>query len=262
MSEKIRKNIMRIILLLVIVYCSYILYNTKIKSVQEQNRELLKLEQRIENKDNKNEVKTSVDLSEIDLNIVGALYIPKINLRLPVYDSTVEDAIRKGIGILETTGTLKPKNNQDIVLTTHNGDDKRDLFMNLNKLEVGDSFYTKDIDNNIVEYKVDDINKVLPTEIFDSLTYDKEKSRATLMTCTPVGINSHRLLVSGREVNSDNNITVERRKEIEEKINTKKIVFSNYEIMIITLLVISLILFVLSFFEKKSKKKGEENIEK
>lgn len=272
MKERVLKNITRVILVIVMLYCIFILYNTKIKSVQEQNKEIFQIESKIQKtklkennlREKMKEVggsndKSSADLSTLALNPVGILYIPKINLKMAIYDSTEENAIRNGVGILETTGSLREKKGQNTILTTHNGDDKKDLFMNLEKLKVNDRFYTKDMDDNILEYRVYNISKVLPTEIFSSLEYDKDKSRITLMTCTPMGINSHRLMVSANLVKR-----IEKRQELTEfnEITTSnKLVFSNYEIVIILILLISIVLFVLSFKGGNNREQEDDSYE-
>ena len=272
MKEKVLKNITRLILIIVMLYCIFILYNTKIKSVQEQNKEIFQIESEIQKTrikdDNLREKmkvvgesndKSSTNLSTVELNPVGILYIPKINSKMVIYDSTEENAIRNGVGILETTGSLKEKKGQNTILTTHNGDDKKDLFMNLEKLKVNDRFYTKDLNDNILEYKVYGISKVLPTEIFSSLKYDKDKSRITLMTCTPMGINSHRLMVSANLVKR-----IEERQELaefNELTTSNRLVFSKYEIVIILILLISLVLFVVSFKGGNNKEQEDDNYE-
>lgn len=272
MKEKVFKNITRVILIIVILYCIFILYNTKIKSVQEQNKEISRIEfemqktrfkeedlrDKMEEVDESND-KSTTDLSTIKLNPVGILYIPKINSKMAIYDSTEENALRNGVGILETTGSLKEKKGQNTILTTHNGDDKKDLFMNLEKLKVNDRFYTKDLNGNILEYKVYNTSKVLPTEIFSSLEYDKDKSRITLMTCAPMGINSHRLLVSANLVKK-----IEKRQELakfNELTTSNKLVFSNYEIIIILILLISVVLFIISFKGGNNKEQEDEDYE-
>lgn len=256
MSDKVRINISRLIVLIVIFYCSFILYNTKVLSVREQEEKIEKLEQKIENKEEK---KSVVDLGDIDFDIVGALYIPKINLRMVVYNSTNEEAIRRGVGILETTGTLKPENGQNVILTTHNGDDKRDLFMNLHKMKIDDIFFTKDNNGEIVKYRVDNIQEVLPTELFDKMIYDKNSSKMTLLTCTPVGINSHRLLVTATQEQYDKKSLEEIKKEME---NSKGMSFSTYEIIIIIILILSIIFLISTFTNKNSNRKESEVIEK
>lgn len=257
MPDKVRINISRAILLIIIIYCSFIMYNTKYLSVKEQKDNIEKLEQSIEDKkDNstpKSKTTSEVDLGDIDYEIVGALYVPKINLKIAVYNSTDEEAIRRGVGILETTGTLIPKNGQNVIVTTHNGDNKRDLFMNLHKLDIDDIFFTKDQNGDIVKYKVDDIKEVLPTELFDSMIYDKSVSKMTLVTCTPVGINSHRLLVTATQVHEE----VKDKAEIEKELNSNKITFSNYELIILAILVISLIFFVSTFIKRKERRELE-----
>lgn len=272
MKERVLKNITRVILIIVILYCIFILYNTKIKSVQEQNKEISRIEseiyktrlkednlrEKMKEKEGNND-KSSADLSTVELNPVGILYIPKINSKMAIYGSTEENAIRNGVGILETTGSLREKKGQNTILTTHNGDDKKDLFMNLGKLKVNDRFYTKDLNDNILEYKVYNISKVLPTEIFSSLEYDKDKSRITLMTCTPMGINSHRLMVSANLIKR-----IEKRQELaefNELTTSNKLVFSNYEIVIILILLISIVLFAVSFKGGNNKEQEDEDYE-
>lgn len=257
MSDRVRLNISRIIILVVIFYCSFILYNTKIVSVKEQNENIKKLEKQIkENKEKESNSVSEVDMSEDDYEIVGALYVPKISLKIAVYNSTDEEAIRRGAGILETTGSLIPKKGQNVIVTTHNGDDKRDLFMNLHKMKVGDIFFTKDSSGNIVKYKVNNIQKVLPTELFDKMIYDKEVSKMTLLTCTPVGINSHRLLVTADEIPYEKQSLEEVKVEMEK---SEGITFSNYEKIIIAILILSLIFLVSTFAVNRDKKKGENN---
>lgn len=255
MSDRVRINISRVIILIVIFYCSFILYNTKVVSVKEQNENIKKLEKQIkENKEKSAKPVSEVDMSEDDYEIVGALYVPKISLKIAIYNSTDEDAIRRGAGILETTGNLTPKKGQNVIVTTHNGDDKRDLFMNLHKVEVDDIFLTKDSQGNIVKYKVDNIQTVLPTELFDKMIYDKKVSKMTLLTCTPVGINSHRLLVTATEIPYDRKSLEEVAVEMEK---SEGITFSNYEKVIIAILVLSLIFLVCTFVTGNKDRKKE-----
>lgn len=248
MLEKIKVWFPRIIFLLIFLFCLYTLYNTKIVSVREQEKNIEELENKMEKKE---EPKSTVDISDLNYNIVGALYIPSINLKIAVYDSTQEDAIRKGVGILEGTGTLEPKEKQNVILTTHNGDDKRELFMNLNKVKLGDEFFTKDENGNPTKYIVEDIKKVLPTEVLENIKTGKTP-RMTLITCTPMGINSHRLLVTGKQVPYENTSKVEDEMD-------NNLVFSTYEIIIIIILIISLLLFLLTFIKKKNY--GDEDDE-
>lgn len=239
MKKIIRNNFSRILYIIVIIACVYFLYNTKVKSKIESSKEIEKFEQNLEIKDNKD--KSVVDLSELDLNMVGVLYVPKIDLTIPVYDSTSEEALSKGVGIIEGTGDLLSENT-NTVLTSHNGDSKRELFINLDKLKVGDTFYTKNEKNVISKYEVDSIKTVLPTEEENYWIKDGN-TRVTLRTCTPAGINSHRLLVSGINVEYNSNI-----------IPKGKLTLSNFELSLVVIGSLSIILLLLSFIRHRDKK--------
>jgi sortase A len=88
------------------------------------------------------------------------------------------------------------------VLSGHRGLPSATLFTNLDQLELGDVFYVHVL-NRTLTYMVDDISIVLPYEV-DQLTIDPEQDYVTLVTCTPYGVNSHRLLVRGTRVDTDN----------------------------------------------------------
>ena len=121
--------------------------------------------------------------------------IPKIGVHLPVYHGTSEEVLRRGVGHLE--GSSLPVGGADThtVLTGHTGLSNARLFTDLQELEVGDLFYIYVLDQ-VLAYRVDQIKVVEP----DDTSYLKReigKDYATLLTCTPYGINSHRLLVRG-----------------------------------------------------------------
>lgn len=243
MKNKSKISISRLLFIIVIIACSFFLYNTKIRSRSESLEKISKFESNLNIEKNKD--KSTVDLSELDLNMVGVLYVPKIDLTIPIYDSTDEEALSKGVGIIEGTGTLQPKLGGNTILTSHNGDSSRDLFINLNKLKENDEFYTKDTKNKIRKYKVDNIQTVLPVDE-DKHWIKDSNPRITLRTCTPVGINSHRLLVSGYEVEYDGS-----------GIPSGKLTFSSFEIGIIAIGGLSLLLLLLSF--KRDKNEVEDD---
>ena len=121
--------------------------------------------------------------------------IPKIGVHLPVYHGTSEEVLRRGVGHLE--GSSLPVGGADThtVLTGHTGLSNARLFTDLQELEVGDLFYIYVLDQ-VLAYRVDQIKVVEP----DDTSYLKReigKDYATLLTCTPYGVNSHRLLVRG-----------------------------------------------------------------
>lgn len=191
--KKLAIPLARIILTSITLFTGYTLYQTKVVEVNKQQEQIDIFEKRIKLKD-----KTPNNLQE---KMQGILYIPDINLNIAIYGGTSEEEIRNGVGILENTGTLNPTNNQNVVLTSHNGDSKRDLFINLEKLTTTQYFYTKDKNDKIVKYKIVEKQVVEPKELLKTLEErKKEKSQMTLVTCTPLGINSHRLFIRGEQV--------------------------------------------------------------
>lgn len=139
-----------------------------------------------------------VDVAKESLNTIAVLSIPKINEVLPVYDNTSTVALENGIGLLENTSPPNGGKGTHSVLTGHSGMSLDRLFTNLYKLKKNDKFYIK-VNGEIHAYQVDQIKKVLP----DNLKYlkiEKDKDLVTLVTCTPLFSNTHRLLVRGHRI--------------------------------------------------------------
>ena len=130
--------------------------------------------------------------------IMGYITIPKISVELPIYHSTDEGVLQVAAGHLEGSSLPVGGSGTHAVLSAHRGLPSAKLFTNLDELEVGDRF-TITVLNRVLTYEVDQISIVLPTEI-DQLLPTEGKDYVTLMTCTPYGINSHRLLVRGMRV--------------------------------------------------------------
>lgn len=130
--------------------------------------------------------------------IMGSLEIPKINVSLPIYHGTSESVLMVGVGHLE--GSSLPVGGKDThcVLTGHTGMPSAELLTNLNQMKEGDEFYLYVL-NRTLTYEVDQITVVLPTEV-DALASEPGEDYCTIVTCTPYGINSHRLLVRGRRI--------------------------------------------------------------
>jgi len=133
-----------------------------------------------------------------DSGMMAYLRIPKINLRLPVYHGTTEEILELGIGHLEGTHLPIGGAGTHAVLTGHTGLQSSVFFTNLTDLEENDEFYIYVLDR-VLAYRVDRISVVLPTEI-DLLEGVEGEDYVTLVTCTPYGVNSHRLLVRGVRV--------------------------------------------------------------
>ena len=130
--------------------------------------------------------------------IMGYIEIPKINCSLPIYHGTNEAILQVAVGHIEGTSLPVGGESTHCVLSGHRGLPSAKLFTNLDQLEVGDTFTITVLDRTFT-YEVDNISIVLPTET-DSLKVVDGKDYVTLMTCTPYGINTHRLLVRGRRI--------------------------------------------------------------
>lgn len=127
--------------------------------------------------------------------IMGYIEIPKINCSLPIYHGTDEAVLQIAVGHIEGTSLPTGGPGTHTVLSGHRGLPSAKLFTDLDQMEEGDLFVIRVLDE-IMTYEVDQVLIVLPEEM-DSLAIDPEQDYCTLVTCTPYGINSHRLLVRG-----------------------------------------------------------------
>lgn len=128
--------------------------------------------------------------------IMGSIRIPKIDVNLPIYHGTDEEVLTKGVGHLPNSAFPIGGEGNHAVLTGHTGLPSAKLFTDLTELKEGDTFQIS-ILNETLSYEVDQIKVVLPSEGQDLAAVPGE-DLCTLVTCTPYGINSHRLLVRGR----------------------------------------------------------------
>lgn len=130
-----------------------------------------------------------------DDGVMGFIEIPSIDLSLPIYHGTSEQVLEKGVGHLQGTSLPVGGESTHAVLTGHTGLSSAKLFTDLTELEQGDIFFL-DVMGEKLAYEVDQIKVVLPSEL-DELYVEGGKDYCTLVTCTPYGVNSHRLLVRG-----------------------------------------------------------------
>lgn len=128
-------------------------------------------------------------------NTMGKLEIPKIKVKMPIYHGTKEETLKRGIGHLEGSSLPVGGKNTHSVLTGHTGVTAGKMLTDLTELKKDDLFYLKILDKTLA-YKVDQIQVVLPEQT-DALKLVKGEDHCTLLTCTPYGVNSHRLLVRG-----------------------------------------------------------------
>jgi sortase A len=127
--------------------------------------------------------------------IMGYLEVPKIDVRLAIYHGTGEDALENGVGHLENTSLPVGGSSTHCVLSGHRGLPSAKLFTDLDKLENGDLFYIYILGETLA-YEVDQVLVVEPSQV-DALKITPGQDYVTLLTCTPYGVNSHRLLVRG-----------------------------------------------------------------
>lgn len=143
-------------------------------------------------------------LNENSDGIMGYIEIPRIRCYEAIYHGTDEETLQKGIGHLANTSFPIGGNSTHAVLSGHTGLMDAELFTNLSQMKKDDIFYIHILDD-VLAYRVDQIKVVLPTETED-LKIVSGKDYVTLVTCTPYGINSHRLLVRGTRVENDKKI--------------------------------------------------------
>lgn len=137
--------------------------------------------------------KTILDLD--DSGAMGYLTIPKIGVKLSIYHGTAESTLQRGIGHLEGSSLPVGGPGTHCVVTGHTGLAHAKMFTDLIKLGEGDLFYLHVLGETLA-YRVDKIRKVEPENIEDLRRFPGE-DYCTLVTCTPYGVNSHRLLVRG-----------------------------------------------------------------
>ena len=184
--------------------------------------------------------------------IMGYITIPRIGVELPVYHGTSDGVLQVAAGHLEGSSLPVGGAGTHAVISAHRGLPSAKLFTNLDELEAGDTFTITVLDR-VLTYEVDQISIVLPTET-DNLKVVDGKDYVTLMTCTPYGINSHRLLVRGRRIE-----TPDKLKHIRVTADAVKIEpIITAPIMALPLLLV-LLLWLLFSNRKRKSTRGEKH---
>lgn len=144
--------------------------------------------------------------SVLNLNgdgIMGYLSIPKINVKLPIMHGTYDEYIQTALGHLNGTAVPIGGSGTHSVIVGHRGLPSAELFTNIDQLEVGDKFYIHVLDETLA-YEVDQISNMIEADDIETLSKDMSvepgKDYVTLFTCTPYGVNTHRLLVRGTRI--------------------------------------------------------------
>ncbi|MGM9940638.1 MAG: class C sortase [Bulleidia sp.] len=151
---------------------------------------------------NRDETAQYMKMLDISGNrIIGSIAIPAIDVELPVYRGTSEDVLKSGAGHVEWSSLPTGQNGNHTVISGHSGLPSASLFTHLNRLKEGDVF-TLQVLNRTFTYRIISIAVSEPQEIA-SLVRRGQSDLCTLVTCTPYGINTHRLLVTGMRVETD-----------------------------------------------------------
>ncbi|WP_074410929.1 class C sortase [Streptococcus suis] len=178
---------------------------------------------------------------------IGFVEIPKINERIPIYAGTTEEVLQKGAGHLEGSSLPVGGESTHTVITAHRGLPNASLFTNLDHLKVGDQFYIHNI-AEVLAYEVDQILVVEPNN-FDPVIVQNGKDYATLLTCTPYMINSHRLLVRGHRVPYEPKVAIKQKPAFFLDMLTLS--------YLVDLLIIVVIVIILYLLRRKKYQKGE-----
>jgi len=171
-------------------------------------------------------------------DVMGYIEISKIKIKLPIYQGTSEEVLSRGIGHLDYSSLPVGGENTHTILTGHRGLPSAKLFSDLDKLSEGDLFYIHSLDK-ILAYKVDQIKVVLPHETND-LQIVENKDYTTLITCTPYGVNTNRLLVRGERV--------EFNQKEKQEISTEVFMFNKWMVIVPILLLCA---FLVVIYKKK-----------
>lgn len=130
--------------------------------------------------------------------VMGYIDIPKIHIQLPLYHGTDEDILRIAIGHIAGTSLPVGGESSHCIVSGHRGLPSARLFTDIDQLAVGDTWTLNVLDQTLT-YEVDQVRVVIPTD-FSYLDIEPGQDYCTLVTCTPYGVNSHRLLVRGRRI--------------------------------------------------------------
>lgn len=133
--------------------------------------------------------------------VLGCIEIASLDIFLPIYHGISDSVLQSGVGHIEGSSLPTGGANTHCVLSGHRGLPSAKLFTNLDELKEGDTFVLRILDE-VLTYQVDQIHIVEPEDV-ETLFIEENKDLCTLVTCTPYGINTHRLLVRGTRVESE-----------------------------------------------------------
>lgn len=180
--------------------------------------------------------------------IIGYIEIPDIHCELPIYHGTDANALQVGVGHIEGSSLPVGGESTHCAISGHRGLPSAKLFSDLDKLTVGDRFILRVLDDTLT-YEVDQVHTVLPEEM-DELEIVEGEDYCTLVTCTPYGINTHRLLVRGHRV--ENSTDKEPARVATDETRTEPL--GKISILLPVLVFAILLMLLLVFLPSKRKK--------
>lgn len=187
-------------------------------------------------------------LNILNDGMMGYVEVPKINIKIPIFHTTSEEVLNKGAGHLEGSSLPVGGENTHAVISAHRGLPSASLFTDLDQLEKGDHFLISVLDQKLC-YEVDQIRTVEPEDTGD-LAVEPGEDLVTLLTCTPYGVNTQRLLVRGHRVPYEEEVVEKEEKESPMSLYTNYLLW-----VVIGLAVTAVLIFGLWKYDKHYKRK-------
>ncbi|MGN1013495.1 MAG: class C sortase [Clostridia bacterium] len=178
--------------------------------------------------------------------VIGTLTIPSLDVNLPIYDGLEDNNLQKGVVHLDDTSYPTGQASTHCVLAGHSGLTRAKILDDADKLQIGDNFQVEYL-NETNNYEIIDIKIVLPYET-ESLQIIDNETLVTLVTCTPKGINTHRLLITGKKVPMP-------QQELTKKEKIIKYIKEHIILVVLSLVAILLITILILILTIKNKKK-------
>lgn len=188
-------------------------------------------------------------------DIMGSLEIPKIQVELPIYHGTEDEVLSNGIGHLEGTSLPIGGENTHSVLTGHRGLPSSKLLVRLDEMKIGDLFFIHTY-KEVMAYKVEEIMVVKPEDTA-WMEIKGEKDQVSLVTCTPFGINSHRLIVTGHRVDYKEKEYIKIKPQLP---SVREIIVTVFPILfVVSIVVIEIKNRIQTYRRQRRRKRREKN---
>lgn len=188
-------------------------------------------------------------------DIMGSLEIPKIQVELPIYHGTADEVLSNGIGHLEGTSLPIGGENTHSVLTGHRGLPSSKLLVRLDEMKIGDLFFIHTY-KEVMAYKVEEIMVVKPEDTA-WMEIKGEKDLVSLVTCTPFGINSHRLIVTGHRVDYKEKEYIKIKPQLP---SVREIIVTVFPILfVVSIVVIEIKNRIQTYRRQRRRKRREKN---